>query len=380
MKKIFYLIIIIATLQSCNTTKQAINNGNYDKATRLAIKKLIANKDRPKQIAYLEQAFNAANKKDDGNIQLLLAQNNAATAEQIYKLYTAIATRQSLVQQVLPLYNNKTSKDINLYWIDVTTAQANALNNTVQYNYTTAQNLLRMGGKSQAQQAYSHLVKVQQYNAQYPNINQEIATAKYAGTYYYNVVINYPDRYINDAFTNNWQTVLANNFKNTWAVYHINSTSTNYDATVYLNFDNVNIGREKEQIDNYIETKKIPDGYTWMYNKGNTTKDTTKATKIMLYKTVEARIQKISKYKEATINGIVNIVATNGTIAKQPISHTYTWSNIAARYKGDKNALTEVSRNYVNNAIQNFPASNWMVEQAHQVWCSQASTFIKSKL
>jgi hypothetical protein len=381
MKNVLLLLITILALQACNTSKIALRKQQYDKATRLAIAKLKKNKNNEKQILILEEAFNKANKEDETTIAILKSQNYAPNSEKLLNLYSAINQRQILVQQLMPLTHPKTGKNISLYIIPIDDNIIVEKNNTIQFNFDAAANLMSTNSKQDAQKAYSHLQKIKQLEPSYANIDYMLQNAKEKGTTFVNVMVQHNNPQIRSNLQTLWldiiRTQLANN---KWRVYEVNNhIHTNANKSIAIVYDFLDFSPQREVLSEKTETKKIEDGFEWVKSAPdkNSPLDTGKIIQQKKYKTISVNVKIKNMSSKVNMRGRVITYNNNNIIRETPIEQVFNWQNETATYKGDKNALSDDTKRIVNNAFVPFPTQEWMIQQVHQAWSQRAVDAIR---
>jgi hypothetical protein len=251
---------------------------------------------------------------------------------------------------------------------------------TVDYNWNTALQLLATNNKLHAQAAYKHLQKVKFYAPNTDRLQQAMNEAREKGTFNFMVVVNGSNGYQRQLLMNKWRDAIQSQYRNEWSVFHFdNNYNTNYDATVAIQYDAILFSPERERRNQYTDTKKVEDGYEWIFDKKNILKDTTKlAIKQIKYKIITAQVFKTELNKEVEVVGSMSIIKRDGQTIHYPLQYHFTWFNESASYKGDKRALTADSKQLLCKQYQYFPNNDWMLEQANTAWVGMGSTHIQS--
>lgn len=91
---------------SIKNTQEAISNGNYDTAIKIAMNNLKRNKTKKGNQPYvfmLQEAFAKATIKDLDRINFLKKDQNPENIETVFVLYESLKRRQDLIKPILPL-------------------------------------------------------------------------------------------------------------------------------------------------------------------------------------------------------------------------------------------------------------------------------------
>jgi hypothetical protein len=109
MKKLLLFTVFTFLLISCSSiknTQEAISNGNYDTAIKIAMNNLKRNKTKKGNQPYvfmLQEAFAKATIKDLDRINFLKKDQNPENIETVFVLYESLKRRQDLIKPILPL-------------------------------------------------------------------------------------------------------------------------------------------------------------------------------------------------------------------------------------------------------------------------------------
>jgi len=130
---------------------------------------------------------------------------------------------------------------------------------------------------------------------------------------------------------------------------------------------------------NYIESKKINDGFRYVLDEdGNVAKDSLgNDIKEKDYRTVRARVTEIQQSKSALIMGKITIQdPINASVKAIPFDSEVVFEHLSLTFSGDPRALSSESKELLENAVMPFPATNTLV---HDLMRSLHSV-IKSKI
>ena len=104
MKNLIYLFVVIFLLGSCTSVSKLVDEGRYDDAIEVAVKKLQGKKKKKTEhVEALEKALNKVNEQDLNEIEYLTDQNKPENWDRIHGILRTIDRRQKLVEPLLPL-------------------------------------------------------------------------------------------------------------------------------------------------------------------------------------------------------------------------------------------------------------------------------------
>lgn len=173
MKKttIYLLLILIASACGVKTTRNFINEGEFDNAIEKATSKLSKNKTNKKSKEYillLEEAFIKAKERDNANISKLVRDANPQKLEQIYTIYKNLYARQEQIRPLLPLKIN--GRQIQFLFEDYSEQIISSEKALVKYLYDNSKALLYTKDKINARRAYADLVYLNELTSDYNDL------------------------------------------------------------------------------------------------------------------------------------------------------------------------------------------------------------------
>jgi hypothetical protein len=118
MKRILQIFVILSILFSagCSSSKKQLSKGNYDAAIDKAVKELRRDRDDEKQIQILSESYRIANELDQERIRYLKMEGRANSWDEVYQIYQALSSRQTLVRTVTPL--NLDGRTVDFPYVD----------------------------------------------------------------------------------------------------------------------------------------------------------------------------------------------------------------------------------------------------------------------
>ena len=182
MKRLIPILLIGALLGACSSSKKYLQRGNYDAAIRLAIKKLRKKPTKEKEILILEKAYIKANNINNERMDFLKLEGNPDMWDEVYQIYNRMKTRQSLVNEVLPLQLLSTGRMVQFPRVNYDEEIINAKKKAAEYFYAHATQLLAKGDRENAKRAYLEYKKVKAFYPNYKDVDEKLKESKYLAT------------------------------------------------------------------------------------------------------------------------------------------------------------------------------------------------------
>jgi hypothetical protein len=187
MKKVSIFKITIFALvtfffNACQSPQKLYENGNYDEAIELAVKRLRERKVKEKDVQTLVEAFNYINHKDGEKLSRLRAQRTPDTWTAVYDLASRISRRQELVKPLVKMSDTKYySKLTDLYFENgVNFILSEARDGAADFLYNKgveSLNRARNGERMAAREAYNDFNTMNTYYSNYKNSKELMGEA-----------------------------------------------------------------------------------------------------------------------------------------------------------------------------------------------------------
>ncbi len=366
MRTIFYTALIFIAISSCKSIETMVEKGEYNKALDYAANKLAGEKNKKtKYVKGLEKAYAELNKRDVMRIEALLKADNLDKWENIYDVYARLERRQAIVSPLIPLVSAD-GYIANLSLSNYLDKKTEARDNTLSVYYHKAAELLltadKYNDKSLAREAYDYFSKLGRFNKNYKDSETLMYHAKDLGTVHIAIDVK------NDN-TSTFHNVMADKISNlrlerlnsTWEEFHFMDKKKNYDKYVVIQFDAIDLGLEKEQVNNYEMSALVEDGIEYIYDhKGNIRKDSL-GQKITIPRKVitKAWVSEIFRKKESSASAKVLLYNETKSLPVQnlPLKVYHNFKDSAVRFTGDKRALNMDICNKLDNYIADFPSN-----------------------
>ncbi len=365
-------LIFIAIIVSCGVkqTRTSLTSGDYDAAIQNCVSKLQGNKTAKGKQDYvymLEEAFAKAKERDLREVALLFKDANPNNLERIFNKYQQLNNRQELIRPLLPLRFLKEGRDAKFMLDDYSEQLISSKNALSKHLYLTSVAALMTNQKMSCRKAYDDLVYLNEINPGYKDVSKLINDAKHKGTDYVyvatknatNVVIPY--RLENDLL--DFSTLGLND---KWTSYHSKKQKEiAYDYGITIHFRDIVISPERINEKQFDREKVIKDGVKKLLDsRGREVKDSLgKVIYVDNMKTIRVSIYEFSQIKSAQVTAKVDYSdnKTNQLLQTFPLSSTFVFQNVFARYKGDRRACEEsYFPNFDRREIP-FPTNEQMV-------------------
>lgn len=370
MKKIMLLFFIAIASCGVKQTRIMLTSGDYDSAISQCISKLQGNKYAKRKqdyVAILEEAFAKAKERDLREVALLFKDANQNNLEKIFTTYQQLNYRQELIRPLLPLRLLKEGREAKFPMEDYTEQLVSTKIALSKYLYINSVAALMSNDKMSCRRAYNDLIYLNEINPGYKDVSKLINDAKQKGTDYVmvntqnetNVVI--PKRLQDDLL--DFSTFGLND---KWTEFHSNKQKAIvYDYGIVVHFREVAISPERVTEKEFIKEKVIKDGVKKLLDtRGREVKDSLgKVIYVDNMKTIRVSIYEFSQVKSAQVTAKVDYsnLKNNQLLDTFPLSSTFVFQNIYARYHGDRRACDESYFPTFNRREVTFPSNEQMV-------------------
>jgi hypothetical protein len=371
MKKLLLLITIAITIVACNTTKsieKQVNNGNYDTAINDALRKLSNNKSKKSKqasILLLKNAFNKATDRDIDQVSYLKKDSNPENFERIYGLFQKLNNRQERIKPILPLYYD--GNEVKFQFTNYDTQIIKYKEETSNYLYGKAKDLLNNDDKLSARQAYDDFKYIDKINPNYKDVNALTNDALNKGQDIILLMLKNDTAQIIPA---RLETELLNistyGLNDLWTVYHNQKVNNiKYDYNLSLIFKNIVMSPEQIKERQIIQERLVKDGFTYVLDgNGNVKKDSLgNDIKEDKFTKVTCEYFETRQFKTSTIVASAEFkdTKTKQLLDRFPVESTFLFEHFFATYQGDKRAIEDVYLDYISNRRVIFPNTEQMI-------------------
>ena len=374
LRQVLLPLLLLSMLASCKGPTELIEQGNYDRAVELTLKKLRGKKKKKeKYVRGLEEAFNRATQRDMAQISRLRNSGQPEHWEKIYTLFRQIERRQARVRPLLPLVD-KDGYQANFSFVKTTDAVAEAKREMVAHFYDQARSYLAQaerGDKVAARSAHAQLAKIDRYYKVYKDKEALKRRAGVAGVSHVLVEIgNRSGVLLSERLESELLRFGVSDLDSRWQRYYLEQLPAGLapDYRVEVEFTDIAVspGEVRERI--YTEEKEIDDGFDYVLDQnGNVLKDTSgNDVKVARTKLIRADVLENHQLKNAVLSGRLLFYDTRAgqLLHTQPLTAEAIFENYAATFNGDERALGSRSRRRIGNAPVPFPADEVLLLEA----------------
>jgi len=346
MKRSIPVLIILTILFSgCGSSKKQLSKGNYDAAIDKAVKELRRDRDDEKQIQILSESYRVANELDQERIRYLKMEGRANSWDEVYQIYQALSSRQTLVRTVTPL--NLNGRNVDFPYVDYMSEMVEAKRKAADFYFAHGNQLMEGKIKENYRQAFGEFLRAKQYMGDYPGIDNKIEEAKYLGmsrvfvSVQNSSIIKFPPEFEQDMLALDLPSLNSE-----WVEYHTQNlnSDTGYDYFVNVNVKNVAVSPDQTLQKDSVVKRDVDDGFEYKLDKkGNVMRDTLgNDIKIRKYKTLQCALVETVQLKACRIDGDVEVIQVNPKkiLKKDPIGAQSNFENVSSRAIGDTQALS----------------------------------------
>jgi len=177
---------------------------------------------------------------------------------------------------------------------------------------------------------------------------------------------NQANTFIPKDFEREIMTLSVSDFNDRWHQYYLSPDAVaTFDYNIIMKLRRVDVGRETLREREYVDSKRIKDGYDYVLDgNGNVQKDTLgNDIKVDRYVDIYATVFETLQHKEARVGGTLEIfdTATKDLIRTETVDVVTDFENYASTFRGDRRALSRDSRRHLGNSPVPFPSDADMI-------------------
>ena len=358
MKKALVIIILI-TLNACQSTKTLMEHGKYDKVIKRSVNHLSHKKLKTKWVLNLETAYLEAFQILQDSISRLKVRNQEKNWDLIFDLYKMIEKHQMTIMPFLPLRSDD-GYLAQFEIIDTKAFLSEAANRASEFHYQEALGYLeagRKGDKRAARNSYYEVGKIKKYSTNYKKMRLLQSEAYELGKVY--ILLDF----INDSNTGlsrDFQFWVMNprNLSTKWNKFHYHMPEgilADYEVTYIVNRVYVD---EHTSSSCWTETEEVEDGYI---EKKKVVDSVEIVEKIPVYKTISATVTKKTFEKDASVHGKLMIYDARRNEEEGVSINGYAdFDDEYIYYSGDSDALSTS----VDSFCPSFPSDYSLIGDA----------------
>jgi len=367
-------LLLSLFLGACNTGRNLVESGDYDKAVSHYAHKLRGKKKKKTDhVRGLELAFRKAQNRDLATATALADEGRPENWERVHDLHRQVRRRQNLVAPLLPLRSHD-GYAAKIEFVDIAVLENASRAKAAEHLYDRATELLgqaERGDKLAARKAYDHLLDLQKrYFSQYRDKDQMMARARDLGTTYVLFEVkNQSDKVLPRAFAERILAMSKQDLDSEWKEFYFEAKDgVNFDYKAVFKVRNIDISPERVHERAYLDEKDIQDGWNYVLDaRGNVKKDSLgNDIKTPRHVRIRANVVEVFQTKAARLAGFVEIhdLYRKTLLDTRDISTEILFENYASTFVGDARALSDQSRVRIGNRPQPFPPDADMLVQA----------------
>ena len=365
------LLTMVIFFSSCTNTKKLVEQGRYDEAVEFATDKLVGKKKKKeKYVTLLENAFDKATARDMKRIAKL--EKKDGNWDKIVDVYRVIRERQEIVEPLLPLIGKK-GYHASFRFVKVDDLELAAMKRSADFHYQDGLDLLsdaERGSKVAARKAYEAFRSSERYFENYKDVVRLKRKARELGITHFVFEMK-----------NNAQVLLPQEFEKTvlqmgvadlntgWNRFHLTQpNNVNADFKVVMSLNNIDVSPERIKEREYVDVREIEDGFEYVLDQNENVLKDTLGNDVTIPRRVliEARVLEVFQSKAAIVGGHLEYydLQTNELMKTMPVSVEAVFENYASQFRGDRRALTSISRRRCDTQPIPFPTDEELLLDA----------------
>ncbi|MDX1666134.1 MAG: hypothetical protein R3350_02845 [Saprospiraceae bacterium] len=367
---ILWALFIALLAAACASPLKLAEQGNYDRAVDLAIRKLAGKKNKKaKYVEALEMAFTRAVERDMQRAERLKEAGSAADWERVHGIYRGIRERQEAIRPLLPLIDKEGVK-AEFRFVRTASLEREARRMAAQRLYEEALVKLeraRAGDRLAARTAYGQLERIDRYDPHFRDSDQLMQEAKQLGTTHVLFTIeNRSGMILPQGLQAELERLDLYNLDRKWKAFHLTpGIDIDFDYQVVMRIDHIDIGPDLIRERLYEEEREIEDGFDYVLDEnGNVMKDSL-GNDIVVPRMVRVRAEVLETYqsKVAGMQAQLEIFdeRARSRVFSQPITAEAVFEHASATYRGDKRALSKEARRYIGISPVPFPSDEGLL-------------------
>jgi len=372
MKKFIYFnLLLIFILSSCNVAQKHLDKGEYDLAVKKSVKKLQKNSRNEKQVLILEKAYPLAVKRDLEKIDFMNVEGRQDRWEAIFNIYSNMKNRQTLVETVTPL--SVEGRTIKFQHVNYDRRIVEAKEKAAMFFFNQGKEKMVKDDRIEYRNAYDYFVRATTYNPEIYQMDSLMDVCRNLGTTYAILVgVNETPFKLHNDFLVNLIDQQIGDLNSFWVQYYNkNSRNGNYDVNVYIVLRIADVSRGDIKENTRTESAKIKDGWEYKLDEsGNFATDSLgNKIKVAKYKSIFCDVVENVQYKTAHIEGVIEYedAYTKQIIRSFPIAADSRFEHVFSFANGDLDALSEQTRRSLGGKPVGYPSDMDMLWDANDI-------------
>jgi len=365
--RIFFLLPVFIFAISCSSTDKLIRKGQYDKAFKKALKRVVRNPQNEKEVYNLALAYNKAQQNTEERIKELVATGSPDIWDEVYNDYTLMKYRYEKIKPVLPLkYKGKILK---VEKKDYSGLANEAKKKAAEYHYALGKKYMRSGTKQDYRRAYYEFSDALSYFQEYKDARKLREDAYRRGLMYVAVfAVNHSKYRIPVEFYDKLFDFDLSRINRTWTKFEFykgKDKPKGYDGFVKIVIDDIQISPERVENNTYTVEKTIQVGEDYVRDENGhilTDSSGNPLTQPVMGKAV-CIVKETHLKKDAFITSTMYFinVPTHEILKKIPAGAEQHFDYAFAQANGDLRVLDDRVRELLNNKPVPFPPDEVMI-------------------
>ncbi len=363
MKRIFTLIILIASLNACKSNKNYLDRSDEDKALQDAVKKLNKSADDEKAREAIPILYKKISITHLEKIKSYQSSKDLNKWDKIIKEYGALQNAYENIMESAPAFRLVSP-------VSYTSEILDSKQKAAQNYYDAAMVLLNKPGRENARKSYGYFKKADKYEPGFKDAAVQMKNAYEKAIV--NIVVN-PVQDNSFFFNSGWGNAgynYSNEYFQQTLVRDLRSNSERYAANFYTDWE---ARRENIKPDWVIDLRlrnmdiPYPQRNSYSRNASAQVQIGTDTSGRPVTRTVYATLQIIraSFQARADMEVLVKDLVTGKTIMNNTYRDDYRWQEETATYSGDSRALSANDWQMVNNNGYNTPTKDEILQQLY---------------
>ncbi len=375
-KSVLFALAALLALGACTRPEKLLERGQYESAVSASVKKLSGKKNKKtKHVKALEESFRRATHSDMREIKVLEKEGRQENWVEINRLHRRIQLRQQLIEPLLPLYS-KDGYKAEFQFVKIEDLELESKQKAADFYYAEGKRYLaeaERGDKVAARKAYDNFEDIQRYYKSYKDEERLKIRAKELGTIYVLFKMENDSRTILPRdFEREIKRISVRDLNRDWRTVHLNPEGNyKYDYNIVMRLTEIAVSPDLIKEREYIDDRTIEEGWEYVLDeKGNVRKDSAgNDIKIPKKVLIKARVFESYQRKDARVAGRLEFFDNTDReiVHTEPLAVEAIFENYAARFDGDKRALSEDSKKKIGNQPRPFPSSEALILQAAEL-------------
>ncbi len=381
MKKLAFLLSILFLI-SCSNTQVLVKQQEYDAALERLVRSLTKNPANSKKIAQLDYVLIQSNSAEMSAIERLKTSGQPDIWDETLERYLRVDERQQKAGS-LP---DTTLHVLQYEFIDLTAYIEQSVKKAAEYHYALALKYQKSERPFEKEQAYPHLVRVNDLMPGYREVTTLLENFKTIEPVFIQYKVrNFFSGYLPHGLSRELKYFDLSDLNTHQFRFHQKARYVDrFDFSISIEITDVKISPENTQELYYVETAHVQDGIGYRLDEEGNFKYDSLGNKIEypLLKTIACYVSETMKEKGMKIGGTVEItdLLTGNVTASKYIEGETRFLHRSAKFKGDLNALSPETFELVGTKDMSYPDDLKMILRASDRFKVNVVNFIADEL